>query len=145
MSVLAEPSAALLSKAFGRINRALRYRTRVLGITDSESELLRVLRRSPGIRVQDAALELGVASNSVSTLVKQLSRAGLIERSTDPQDARAAQLRLTQEAETYLKDLGSAREDAVARALDSMTEQDRQALEAAIPALRALGNRLLQQ
>jgi DNA-binding MarR family transcriptional regulator len=145
MSVAAEPIPALLAKAFGRINRALRYRTRALGITDSESELLRLLRRSPGIRVQDAAVELGIASNSVSTLVKQLSRAGLIERTTDPLDARAAQLRLTREAEAYLKDLGSAREEAVARALDAMTEDDRLRLEAALPALRELSTRLLQQ
>ena len=78
MTVLAESTSTLLAKAFGRVSRALRYRTRAaheeLGVTDSESELLRLLRRQPGIRVQDAASELGIASNSVSTLVKQLTR-----------------------------------------------------------------------
>ena len=71
-----------LAKVLSRIGRGLRYRTRAvreaLEMTHSESELLRLLDRKPGIRVHDAALELGIASNSVSTLVKQLTRAGLL-------------------------------------------------------------------
>ena len=99
--------AARLAKAFGRVSRALRYRTRAareaLGMTDSEVELLRLVRRQPGLRVQDAATELGIASNSVSTLVKQLTRAGLIDRASDPQDGRAACLRLTPHATAYFE------------------------------------------
>jgi DNA-binding MarR family transcriptional regulator len=148
MSVATEPTAALLAKAFGRINRALRYRTRAaheaLGVTDSEAELLRLLRRQPGLRVQDAATELGVASNSVSTLVKQLTRSGLVERTTDPLDARAAQLRLTSQAESWLQGLRSTREDAVAAAFDSLSEPDRSCIEQATPALRRLAEALLQ-
>jgi DNA-binding MarR family transcriptional regulator len=146
--VAAEPSAALLTKAFGRINRALRYRTRAahqaLGVTDSESELLRVIRRRPGLRVQDAAAELGVASNSVSTLVKQLTRAGLIQRTADPIDARAACLRLSAAAEEWLKEMGSTREEAVTRGLASLDDAERRSVEEALPALRKLAERLLQ-
>src|SRR5438105_8848631 len=142
MSVIAEPSAALLSKAFGRISRALRYRTRAaheaLGVTDSESELLRLLRRQPGIRVQDAANELSIASNSVSTLVKGLARMGMVERTADPLDARAAQLRITPHADAWLKQMGSTREEAVARALETLQTDQREALEQALPALQKL-------
>lgn len=148
MSVATEPSATLLAKVFGRINRALRYRTRAaheaLGVTDSEAELLRLLRRQPGLRVQDAATELGVASNSVSTLVKQLTRSGLVERTTDPLDARAAQLRLTSQAESWLQGLRSTREDAVAAAFESLDGADRASIEQATPALRRLAEALLQ-
>src|SRR5205823_7097277 len=70
-----------LNNVLARIGRGLRYRTRAvrdaLEVTHSEADLLRLLDRRPGLRVQDAALELGVASNSVSTLVKQLTRTGL--------------------------------------------------------------------
>ncbi len=148
MTVATEPTTAPLTRAFGRISRALRYRTRAahaaLGVTDSESELLRLLRRQPAIRVQDAASELGIASNSVSTLVKQLTRLGLIERSADPLDARAASLKLSATAETWLKQMGSTREEAVARALATLDAQDQDAIEAATPALRRLADRLLQ-
>jgi DNA-binding MarR family transcriptional regulator len=73
----AEPAVltADLARVLARIGRGLRYRTRAareaLDVTHSESELLRLVDRRPGIRVHEAAGELGVASNSVSTLVKQ--------------------------------------------------------------------------
>jgi DNA-binding MarR family transcriptional regulator len=131
-----------LADVLARIGRGLRYRTRAvreaLDVTQSEGELLRLLDRKPGIRVHDAALELGVASNSVSTLVKQLSRAGLIERTVDPLDGRVAQLRLTPLAEEWTTQVGNAREAALARALETLEETDRAALEAAVPAMRRL-------
>jgi DNA-binding MarR family transcriptional regulator len=132
--------AAELARSFAKIGRGLRYRTRAarqtLDITHSEGELLRLLDRRPGIRVADAALELGVASNSVSTLVKQLNRVGLVERTSDPLDGRVACLRLTSLAEDWVARLGNAREQAIDRALASLDEADRAQLETALPALR---------
>ncbi|HEX8967802.1 MAG TPA: MarR family transcriptional regulator [Chloroflexota bacterium] len=134
--------SAELARVFARIGRGLRYHTRAaretLDITHSEGDLLRLLDRRPGIRVHDAAFELGVASNSVSTLVKQLNRAGLIERTTDPLDGRAACLRLTPLAEAWVTQLGNAREQAIDRALESLEGADRESLEAAIPAMKHL-------
>jgi len=141
------PDAASLARAVGRITRYLRYRTRphreALGVTDSEYDLLRVLRRRPGIRVHEAACELGIASNSVSTLVKQLTRGGLIDRASDPLDGRAACLRLTARAEAELSEAAGAREAALARALHSLDDQDRAALDAALPALGRLAEALV--
>jgi len=131
-----------LAKVLSRIGRGLRYHTRAareaLDITQSEGELLRLVDRRPGLRVQDAATELGIASNSVSTLVRQLTRAGLLERSADPLDGRAACLRLTVSASEWVTQLGNAREQTIERALASLDEQDRQQLEAAIPAMKHL-------
>lgn len=131
-----------LAKVLARIGRGLRYRTRdvreALDVTHSEAELLRLLDRKPGIRVQDAAQELGVASNSVSTLVKQLTRAALVQREVDPLDGRVAQLRLTPLAEEWAKRVGNAREATIGRALDSLDESDRQLLDAALPAMARL-------
>jgi DNA-binding MarR family transcriptional regulator len=133
---------AELARVFARIGRGLRYRTRharaALDITHSEGELLRLVDRRPGIRVSDAALELGIASNSVSTLVKQLNRAGLLERTHDPLDGRAACLRLTPLAQEWVTQLGNAREQAIDRALATLDQHDRQMLELAIPAMNRL-------
>jgi DNA-binding MarR family transcriptional regulator len=141
--------AAELARQFAGIGRGLRYRTRAaretLNITNSEGELLRLLDRRPGIRVQDAALELGVASNSVSTLVKELSRVGLVERTTDPQDGRAVCLRLTPLAEEWVARLGNAREQAIDRALASLDDADRALLYAALPAVKHLAKSLLHK
>jgi len=131
-----------LAKVLSRVGRALRYRTRAvrdaLDVTNSEAELLKLLDRKPGIRVQDAAEELGVASNSVSTLVKQLTRTGLVERASDPFDGRVAQLRLTSLAEAWVTQVGNAREAALGRALESLDADDRAALESAVPAMGRL-------
>jgi DNA-binding MarR family transcriptional regulator len=133
-----------LAKVLGRIGRGLRYHTRAqresLPITQSESELVRLLDRRPGIRVHDAATELGIASNSVSTLVKQLGRAGLLERTADPLDGRAACLRLTPMAAEWAARLGNAREQAIDRALATLEEDDQRLLEAAIPAMKRLAH-----
>ena len=43
----------------------------------------------------DAAAELGVAPNTVSTLVRQLADAGVLERVRDSADGRVVRLRLT--------------------------------------------------
>jgi DNA-binding MarR family transcriptional regulator len=135
-----------LARVFGRIGRALRYRTRAarraLGVTDSEYDLLRLVGRQPGIRVLDAARDLDIASNSVSTLVKQLSRVGLLERASDPDDGRAARLHLTVEGERLLGEVGSVREEAVARALDGLEPRERMRIEHALAALNRLGEEL---
>ncbi len=148
----AAPHTALsaeLAKVLARIGRGLRYRTRAvreaLDITHSEGDLLRLLERRPGIRVQDAAVELGIASNSVSTLVKQLSRTGLVQRSSDPLDGRAACLWLTPQSQDWVARVGSAREEAIARALDSLGEPERKALEAAVPAMIHLSKAIINK
>ena len=134
--------AAELAKVLARIGRGLRYRTRAareaLEVSQSEADLLRLLDRRPGIRVQDAAVDLGVASNSVSTLVKQLSRTGLVQRASDPLDGRAAHLWLTPLAIEWVTRVGNAREAAIGRALESLDEADRVAIEAAVPAMARL-------
>jgi DNA-binding MarR family transcriptional regulator len=140
---------AQLADVLARMGRGLRYRTRAareaLDITHSESDLLRLLARKPGIRVHDAATELGIASNSVSTLVKQLSRSGLLTRCADPLDGRVAQLRLTSEAEAWVKQVGNAREEALARALDSLDPEDQERLQRAIPAMLHLSKALARK
>jgi DNA-binding MarR family transcriptional regulator len=128
-----------LANVLARIGRGLRYRTRevrqALDVTHSEAELLKLLDRKPGIRVHDAAMELGIASNSVSTLIKQLARAALIQREVDPLDGRVAQLRLTPLANEWVTRVGNARESAIGRALETLDESDRLLLEAALPAM----------
>jgi DNA-binding MarR family transcriptional regulator len=144
----AAPLTTELAKVLARIGRGLRYRTRAareaLDVTHSEGELLRLLERHPGMRVQDAAVELGIASNSVSTLVKQLTRNGLVQRASDPLDGRAACLWLTPLSQDWVTRIGSAREAAIGRALDSLDVSDRAALEAALPAMARLSKAIVK-
>jgi DNA-binding MarR family transcriptional regulator len=52
------------------------------------------VRRSPGVSVTQAAAELGLAANTVSTLVRRLTGDGMLVRTADPTDRRVARLEL---------------------------------------------------
>ncbi|MFE9442352.1 MarR family winged helix-turn-helix transcriptional regulator [Streptomyces sp. NPDC006602] len=111
----------------------------------AEVELLRLVVDRPGIGISDAAKELWLASNSVSTLVNQLSRQGYLERETDPADRRAARLLPTPAAEARLSEWRKRRADLVRRQVSRLDAADRDALHAAIPALRKLAVNLHEE
>ncbi|MFF4836100.1 MarR family winged helix-turn-helix transcriptional regulator [Streptomyces sp. NPDC001315] len=131
-----------LADALVGVQRLMRRRLRA-GLTvprmrGAEVELLRLVETRPGIGVSDAAKELYLAGNSVSTLVNQLVRDGYLIRETDPADRRAARLLLTEAAEARLRAWQERRADLVRRHVSRLDETDREALRAAVPALRKL-------
>ncbi|MEV6766885.1 MarR family transcriptional regulator [Streptomyces sp. NPDC051105] len=120
------------------IRRRLRRGLSLPQLRGAEVELLRLVESRPGIGISDAARELYLAGNSVSTLVNQLVRDGYLLRETDPADRRAARLLLTEAAEKRLADWQRRRADLVVSHVSRLDEADRAALEAALPALRRL-------
>lgn len=127
------------------IRRRLRGGTKGPRLRGAEVDLLRLVMASPGIGVSDAAKELYLAGNSVSTLVNQLARDGYLIRETDPADRRAARLLPTPAAEARLRDWRQRRAALVARQVARLDEADRAALEAALPALRKLAANLHEE
>ncbi|MEU3986584.1 MarR family transcriptional regulator [Streptomyces sp. NPDC026672] len=131
-----------LADALVGIQRLVRRRLRS-GMTlprmrGAEVELLRLVESRPGIGISDAAKELYLAGNSVSTLVNQLARDGYLIRETDPADRRAARLKLTDAAHERLREGQRRRAALVGRQVDRLDDADREALRAALPALRKL-------
>ncbi len=63
-------------------------------LTGAQLELVRLVRRRPGVSVAEAAADLGVAPNTVSTLVRRLTEAGMLVRTPDQSDRRIARLAL---------------------------------------------------
>lgn len=104
----------------------------------AQLELLQLVEAEPGTGVAAAARALHLAGNSVSTMVNQLVAAGLLHRGVDPADRRAARLWLTETALTRLTGWRTARGELVGAALDRLTEADRAAVSAALPALGRL-------
>jgi DNA-binding MarR family transcriptional regulator len=115
------------------------------GPTTAQLELIRLVRRTPGLSVADAAAELGVAPNTVSTLVRQLTRSGVLERGRDAADGRVARLRLTPDTRRRVEQWRDRRTAATARALAGLTGEDRAALVRALPVLTALAGALRQE
>ncbi|MFF5497251.1 MarR family winged helix-turn-helix transcriptional regulator [Streptomyces aquilus] len=124
------------------IRRRLRREMPAPPLRGAEVELLRLVVDRPGIRISEAAKDLCLAGNSVSTLVNQLVRQGYLVRETDPADRRAARLLPTPAAEARLAEWRRRRADLVRRQTDRLDEADLETLAAAIPVLRRLADNL---
>ncbi|MER7004257.1 MarR family transcriptional regulator [Dactylosporangium sp. NPDC000555] len=128
------------------VRRVLRRRLRAdliagsdaRALTGGQVELLRLVESAPGIGVGAAAQQLRLAGNSVSTLVNQLTGAGLLRRDKDPADRRSARLMLTPAAMVRLDAWRAARVSLLAGALGELDGHERDALAAAVPVLSRL-------
>jgi DNA-binding MarR family transcriptional regulator len=108
----------------------------------AQLSVLVAVRRRPGISVGDAAAELRVAHNTASTLVNRLVLAGLIERRPDARDRRTVRLELTPAAEDRMEAWRDRRRQVLEAALDALSDADRAAIGAALPALARLSEGL---
>jgi DNA-binding MarR family transcriptional regulator len=88
-------------------------------LTGSQLELVRLLRRRPGISVNQVAEELNLAPNTVSTLVRQLVDAGFVVRRSQSTDRRVARLDL---AEDLGRKMGGFRDRRMAVLVEAMHE-----------------------
>src|SRR3954447_16823216 len=89
-------SAAELAELSGRLRRGLRAGVRrdwpYDQLSTAQLDLLRLLSDHGDLSVNAAAAHLGVAPNTVSGLVRQLTDAGLLTRVTDAADRRVNRL-----------------------------------------------------
>jgi len=132
--------AALLD-ASGTLRRVLRARVRSAWPYDDlpvgQLDLLRLLVESPGLSVNQAAERLALAPNSVSTMVRGMIAAGLVERRSDPADARAARLYPSAHAAARLRRWRARRAQVLAAALPRL-DGDHDWLDAAVAAVERL-------
>ncbi len=131
--------ATELLAAVSAIRRIARRQARLAWPDDplpaAQGELLRLAAARPGLSVADAAHELRLAPNTVSTLVGRLAEAGLLERTRAVSDGRSVRLSVTGQATRRIAGWRDLRADLGARALEALPATDRQALADALPAL----------
>jgi DNA-binding MarR family transcriptional regulator len=141
-----EEVSETLMPAVGALRRLLRRATGPLPdgdtISTSQREVLAVVGRRPGSPVADIAQELGLAPNSVSTMVTQLVGTGMLVRETDPHDRRVGRLTLTQRARERAVRFRERRRGVLHEALDRLTPEQVADLAAGIDALGALAEEL---
>ena len=144
--VAAQAAAADLFAAISVLRRAARRAARQAWsqqpLPPAQSELLRLAAARPGITVADAAQELRLAPNTVSTLVGRLTDAGLLSRERGPQDARTALLTVTDKATKRIAEFRDLRAELAGQALAALTPRDQETLAAAVPALQHLAERI---
>lgn len=145
-SETAKAEAAELLAALGAIRRVARRTVRSSAyagtLPSARSELLRLIARRPGVSVADAAQELRLAPNSVSTMVSQLAANDLLDRSRAAADGRTVRLTVTGEGAARVAQWRDIRAELAGRALERLTAADRRAVSAAVPALARLAEQM---
>ena len=142
----AAQSAAELLEALSSVRRAARRAVRGSWqdepLPAAQSELLRLAARRPLLTVAEAARELRLAPNTVSTLIGQLAGRELLRRVPSSTDGRSVRLEVTAKARRRLAEWRDLRAELAGRALAGLPSQDRAALAAAVPAMLRLAERI---
>jgi DNA-binding MarR family transcriptional regulator len=135
-----------LLEAVAAIRRAVRRRVgrpvELSVLTGAQLELVRLLRREPGVSIADAAARLRVAPNTVSTLVGQLADAGVLERRTDEVDRRVVRLTLNPGIRRRVDAVRDRRVDALGEAMSRLSPEERRLVDEATPVLLRLADEL---
>ncbi len=135
-----------LLNAFSAVRRnARRHAVRpaeLAPLTGAQLELVRLLRRHPGLSVARAAAELRLAPNTVSTLVGQLVEAAIVTRTADESDRRVARLELTPDIRRKVSAWRDRRVVALADAMTRLSADDQRRLDQAEAALVRLAKSL---
>jgi DNA-binding MarR family transcriptional regulator len=136
-----EALAATLLELHARLRRGLRARLRRESggrlPPQAQVELILQVAREPGRPLRHAAAALRLQPNTVSTLVRDLARAGLVERSPG-EDRRAVLLHLTAEGEARLESWRAARRAIMVASLRALPVAERERLRASAAGLARL-------
>jgi DNA-binding MarR family transcriptional regulator len=130
--------------AIGRLSRRLRPTAagEAAGLTPTRISVLLHLVRSGPVRLSDLAAAEGINPTMLSRVVAELVEVGLVERSSDEGDRRAAWVTATAAGRRVAERMRRERTDAVNVALSALTEADRRQIEQALPALESLAEEL---
>ena len=138
--------AAEFLAALSAVRRTARRATRQTWSADplpvAQGELLRLVLAQPGISVAEAAAELRLAPNTVSTLVGRLVAQGLLTRHRGLSDGRSVFLAVTAKAHKRIAGYRDLRAELTQAAMAQLTPEDVTALANAVPAMQRLATRL---
>jgi DNA-binding MarR family transcriptional regulator len=127
-----------LRPALLRLARNLRRETEALGVTSHQVTLLWLVRARPGLSLRELAVEEGISAPSLSGHVDRLEAAGLLLRVRSTDDRRRVGLELTRDGQSLLKRVRARRTTWLAARVALLSDDERERLDAALPALYAL-------
>ena len=120
-----------------RLARELRREIHTLGVTSGQVTLLVQIKRNPGITASELAERERISAPGMSGHISRLETATLIER-TRATDRRRIGLTLTPAGEQVLEDVRRKRTAWLSEHLKGLSPEERDAIEAALPALEKL-------
>ena len=136
--------ATRLRMVIGRLSRRLRSTAaaRDAGLTPTAISLLLSVVRAGPVRLSELAEAEGVNPTMLSRAIAGMVQDGLLERSSDQGDRRAAWIEATAAGRKLAERMRRERTAAVEQALEALTQAERGRIERALPALEALADAL---
>ncbi|MBP3086629.1 MarR family winged helix-turn-helix transcriptional regulator [Mycolicibacterium fortuitum] len=131
-----ELGADLLS-VVARLNRLATQRTR-LPLPWAQARLLSTIEDQGEARISDLAYLDHCSQPTMTTQVRRLEDAGLVSRTTDPGDARAVLIRITQQGRQTLEQARADRAAAINPRLERLSAEERRTLVASVGIIRKL-------
>jgi DNA-binding MarR family transcriptional regulator len=131
--VVPDVVSARLSIVIGRLNR--RLTTAPGGLSHGLLMALSTVAKNGPLRLAELAKIEPVSAPSMTRTVTELESRGLVSRTVDPADRRAALLEATPTGLDAILKARAARADVIAELLNDLESADIAAIEAALPAL----------
>ena len=109
-------------------------------LTITSAATLATLDRTGPRRITDLAAIEGVTQPAMTVLVRVMEESGLVERRGDPSDKRVTMVWLTEAGVSHVRARRRAGVQAFARLIDQLSDDEVEALTAALPALQHLAS-----
>ncbi|MBV9363638.1 MAG: MarR family transcriptional regulator [Solirubrobacterales bacterium] len=137
-------TADRLRAVIGKLSRRLRPAPAAVaaGLTPTRISVLLTVVREGTVRLSDLADSEGINPTQLSRAVAHLVDSGLVERSADEGDRRAAWLKPTAAGRRLTERIRRERTDALNGALESLSPDERERILTALPALEDLAEHL---
>jgi DNA-binding MarR family transcriptional regulator len=119
--------AARVRMATARLYRRLRQHS-LGGLTPSQLSCLTSVEKLGPVRLGDLAVNEGVAPPTLTRIVANLVELGMVDRTADPDDARAARLTITDKGRNTLQAVREERTAYLVDRLHALEPADRQHL-----------------
>ncbi|HUH80923.1 MAG TPA: MarR family transcriptional regulator [Solirubrobacteraceae bacterium] len=131
-----------LRAVIGRLSRRLRGTSAGAGLTPTQTSILfTVVRRGP-IGLSELAELESINPTMLSRITAHLVEEGLLQRTVDPSDRRAARVAATAVGRRLRERIHRERTEALAAHLQQLDREQRDLLWRALPALEELADRL---
>jgi DNA-binding MarR family transcriptional regulator len=129
-------TAARLAIVVGRFNRRLRSATG--GLSHGLLSALVSVTKHGAIRLADLAQLEQVSAPSITRMVAELETRGLVARTTDPADGRAALIEVTEAGTDAVLLARSARAEVASELLMALDGDEIATIDAALPAIERM-------
>lgn len=134
--------AARLQAVIGRIQRRSRPSRPGDGLSPTQVVVLTAVVHNGPLRLSDLAAAEGLNPTLLSRVAAKLEGAGLVRRTRDPTDGRAARLEATTRGRRLQERDRAARVETLRAELASLSDDERRAVAGALGALELVAERL---